>query len=96
MAQRTTWQVSLSGGLDTRYVVLGVDPLEAAQRGWRLDRDHESHAQRRSIHVEVVGHFDDVDLDIPETPAEELREKLAELEARVEAVETKTPGAIIR
>ena len=97
MAQRTTWQVLLSGGLETRYSVLGNDPFEAAGRGWRLDLRHEDHAKRHSIHVQVEGHFDDVDTDIPETPEEELREKLAELEARVEAVESKSaPGAIIR
>ena len=90
MAQRTIWQVQLSGGMDTRYVVLGRTPNEAVQRGWALDKDHQSHAERTSIHVSVAGSFMDVENDIPQTAEDQLRADLASVAARLEALEARS------
>ena len=87
MAQRTTWTVQLSGGIDTQYVVLGRNPFEAVARGWRLDQLHQSHADRASILVQRSGAFDDVDDDIPQSAEDVLRAQVVALEARVAALE---------
>jgi hypothetical protein len=90
MAERTTWKVDLAGGIATQYVVLGRTPFEAASRGWRLDQDHQSHAERRSILVQVAGTFEDVENDIPQNAEDELRAQVTALTTRVTTLESRS------
>jgi hypothetical protein len=87
MATRTIWTVELGGGIDTQYSVLGNNPFQAAERGWRLDKDHQSHGQRVSMLVRVDQVFDDTENDIPVGSEDVLRAQVQALTARVAALE---------
>jgi hypothetical protein len=88
MAQRTIWLVQFTGGIDTKYSVLGGNPFQAASRGWDLDKAHQSHGVRDSLLVQVSGKFDDTDNDIPQSSEDILKAQVQALEARVTALET--------
>jgi hypothetical protein len=88
MGQRTIWTVQFGGGIDTSYSVLGNNPFQAANRGWDLDRNHQSHGVRSSMLVKVDQVFEDSENDIPASAEDLLRAQVAALEARVTALET--------
>jgi hypothetical protein len=87
MATRTVWTAQLSGGLETKYSVLGGNVFQAASRAWDLDKNHQSHGVRDSLLVQVSGKFEDNENDIPQSAEDLLRAQVQALAARVAALE---------